>query len=408
MGTRYSSQAASGYNSSPPADDGTQVASNLVTWAGVKTKLADPIKTLADAENTALVAALDLSARAISSPDTAIASDHWKTLQVTGSTTVTLSSAASMGAGYEVGVFNAGVGVVTVTPGNAADTINGLSASVTVSIKGTKIFRTNQALTGYNVVGGYDPQTATATTSVVTPLIGTDAAVSFLVKVAGTNFWSFDGAGTLLPVTNLVGQLGAAANRISAVFTPIIDTGTTGSGTLKTNNGTTVLTWDNNGAIAIGGRASPASGVGVAFPAAQSASTDVNTLDDYEEGTWTPGISFGGGTTGITYTTQDGRYTKIGRQVTVHFAVTLSSKGSSSGAAAITGLPFTTSATQFSTALWWANMTSSLVTAVGLATASGTTISVYGLLAAGASIATLGNADFANTTGLIGTLVYHV
>ena len=162
MGQKYTTQIASGYNTSPPPDDGTQVASNLVTWAGVKTKLADPIKTLADAENTALVSALDLSARAISTPDTAVATDHWRTLQVTGSTTITLSSAASMGAGYEVGVFNAGVGVVTVTPGAAADTINGVSASVTVSIKGTKIFRTNQALTGYNVVGGYDPQTVTA------------------------------------------------------------------------------------------------------------------------------------------------------------------------------------------------------------------------------------------------------
>lgn len=173
MGTKYPGIASSGYNAGFPSDDGAQVASNLVTWAGVKTKLADPIKTLADAENTALVAALDLSARAISSPDTAIASDHWKTLQVTGSTTITLSSAASMGAGYEVGVFNAGTGVVTVTPGAASDTINGVSASVTVSIKGTKIFRTNQALTGYNIVGGYDPTTTSITNS-----LGADVLLS--------------------------------------------------------------------------------------------------------------------------------------------------------------------------------------------------------------------------------------
>src|SRR2546421_8974342 len=119
MGTKYSSQSASGYNSSPPIDDGSQVAANLVTWVGVKTKLADPIKTLADAENTALVTALDLSARAISGNDTAVASDHWKTLQVTGATTITLSSAASVGAGYEVGIFNAGASTVTVTPGLA-------------------------------------------------------------------------------------------------------------------------------------------------------------------------------------------------------------------------------------------------------------------------------------------------
>jgi len=49
MGAKYTTQAATGYNSSPPADDGSQTASNLITWAGIKTKLADPVKTLSDA-----------------------------------------------------------------------------------------------------------------------------------------------------------------------------------------------------------------------------------------------------------------------------------------------------------------------------------------------------------------------
>lgn len=50
----YTSQSISNYNSSPPADDGTQVASNQLTWAKHKTKLADPIKTLAEAVDTAV------------------------------------------------------------------------------------------------------------------------------------------------------------------------------------------------------------------------------------------------------------------------------------------------------------------------------------------------------------------
>jgi hypothetical protein len=81
----------------------------------------------------------------------------------------------------------------------------------------------------------------------------------------------------------------------------------------------------------------------IKFPATQNASADANTLDDYEEGTWTPGVSFGGAAVGITYTTQSGTYTKVGRQVTCWFYLALSSKGSSSGAAKLTGLPFTTS-----------------------------------------------------------------
>src|SRR3990167_3374733 len=53
----YTTQAISGYNSSPPADDGSQVAANQGTWSGVKTKLGDPVKTLAEDINTQLVPA---------------------------------------------------------------------------------------------------------------------------------------------------------------------------------------------------------------------------------------------------------------------------------------------------------------------------------------------------------------
>lgn len=59
------------------------------------------------------------------------------------------------------------------------------------------------------------------------------------------------------------------------------------------------------------------------------------------EGSWTPGISFGGGTTGITYTIQSGSYTKRGNRVHCTGVIVLSAKGSSTGAAKITGLPFT-------------------------------------------------------------------
>jgi hypothetical protein len=66
-----------------------------------------------------------------------------------------------------------------------------------------------------------------------------------------------------------------------------------------------------------------------------------NALDDYEEGTWTMGVSFGGASVGVTYINNAGRYTKIGRQVTASGYLALSSKGSSTGDAEITGLPFT-------------------------------------------------------------------
>ena len=93
--------------------------------------------------------------------------------------------------------------------------------------------------------------------------------------------------------------------------------------------------------IGVGGATPSASGAGITFPATQSASTNANTLDDYEEGTWTPGASFGNGTTGITYHADNGgRYTRVGSLVTVTGYLRLTSKGSSTGTARITGLPF--------------------------------------------------------------------
>ena len=66
-----------------------------------------------------------------------------------------------------------------------------------------------------------------------------------------------------------------------------------------------------------------------------------NKLDDYEEGTWTPAITFGGGNTGVAYDFQVGTYTKIGDLVTASCYMDLSAKGSSTGVALLTGLPFT-------------------------------------------------------------------
>ena len=65
------------------------------------------------------------------------------------------------------------------------------------------------------------------------------------------------------------------------------------------------------------------------------------SLNTYVQNTFTPGIAFGGGTTGITYTSQAGKYTQIGNVVFFSFSVVLSNKGSSTGTATFTGLPIT-------------------------------------------------------------------
>jgi hypothetical protein len=82
------------------------------------------------------------------------------------------------------------------------------------------------------------------------------------------------------------------------------------------------------------------SGTGITFPATQSASSDANTLDDYEEGTWTPIATSSGGS--ITAYSSNGKYTKIGRVVTLFGSITVSNVGSASGPLNIAAVPFAT------------------------------------------------------------------
>lgn len=84
-------------------------------------------------------------------------------------------------------------------------------------------------------------------------------------------------------------------------------------------------------------------GVGVAFPATQIPSSDANTLDDYEEGTWTPALSYATvGSSSWATTTAVGTYTKIGRVVYVQFTyVGVPTNGTGSGNLQLTTLPFT-------------------------------------------------------------------
>jgi hypothetical protein len=111
--------------------------------------------------------------------------------------------------------------------------------------------------------------------------------------------------------------------------------------TLPTTTGTlaTLTTPSFGTTIGVGGATASASGSGISFPATQSASSDANTLDDYEEGTWTPTYygSTSAGTT--TYTGQKGLYVKIGRTVYIECDLAWSAK-TGTGDGYIGGLPF--------------------------------------------------------------------
>ena len=173
-----------------------------------------------------------------------------------------------------------------------------------------------------------------ADTGIITPLSDTSAYIildtvnhRFYNYNRATNVWSMAGVGSIssgltgvLPIAN--GGTGASVK----IFVDTINTQTVNG--KKTFTDTVIVN------------------KGIRFPATQSASTNINTLDDYEEGFFSVQLRFGGNNTGYTFYGNAGvfgKYTKIGDVVCVTIMVGILSKaaGASTGAATITGLPFT-------------------------------------------------------------------
>jgi len=202
--------------------------------------------------------------------------------------------------------------------------------------------------------------TVSASTSVTTPVIqATSSAGGTLKNNGGTaqlQWGSGGGSNLSLEVATNINPANAAV-AISPTGTGTVAISPAGALTI---NPTTASTMNN---VAIGGStplaggfttvkaattvgvgaATPsASGAGITFPATQSASTDANTLDDYEEDTFTPILVSTGAT--FAYTAQQGTYTKIGRQVTCLIRLNVSASGTVTNPTSIGGLPFTVSA----------------------------------------------------------------
>lgn len=153
--------------------------------------------------------------------------------------------------------------------------------------------------------------------------------------------------------------------------------------------------------IGVGSATPSTSGSGITFPATQSPSTDANTLDDYEEGTWTPNFASGTGT----WTSRTATYTKIGRFVMLHFDITVNLIGTSP-AQQIVNIPFNHSGISAS---------GGAVHFMSSAAVSPVYVSIYGnasnefrfngLTAAGGTFSDLG--VMGNGTRIIGTFWYY-
>lgn len=186
-----------------------------------------------------------------------------------------------------------------------------------------------------------------------TALVGEDTTQNITNKTLdNTNtIWSSDTKFTLQDESDSTKQArfqlsGISAGQLrtytlpdtSATMAHIGAQGQTFAGSIAVT-GTTTL----NGATAVNNNALQIN-AGILFPAAQNASANANTLDDYEEGTFTP-TYFGASSAGVTtYTTQLGKYTKIGNVVYFTMRVTWTN-ATGTGAMRFGGLPFTADGT---------------------------------------------------------------
>ena len=111
------------------------------------------------------------------------------------------------------------------------------------------------------------------------------------------------------------------------------NTGVAVTGAISASSGNVTIT-DGNLVVAAG------HGIDFAATNNNGVSTPSELLSDYEEGTWSPVLKFGASSTGIAQASAAGRYTKIGKMVLASFNILLSDKGSQTGLATVTGLPF--------------------------------------------------------------------
>ena len=144
--------------------------------------------------------------------------------------------------------------------------------------------------------------------------IGT-ASPNGLLHVAGNNGpLRISGGGYVIdPAEMTLGQYSSTRGYIQ------VPGGSTGQVEIW-NGGTTGVVVFNTYGIGLSGT-SPTSGMGITFSPTQSASSDANTLDDYEEGTWTTTFQTPTNLTG-TPTLSGATYTKIGRLVTITGSIT--------------------------------------------------------------------------------------
>jgi hypothetical protein len=230
---------------------------------------------------------------------------------------------------------------------------------VTLILNGTDNSATTPAVTGTDTdTGVYYPaanQVALATNGTLALLVNASQQVGLGTSSPNTNakiqinggaiasYWTNGTDGSQIYIGSTGFDNSSYYNSAPGIGS-VLDTNTSTAGALAlyvytgaANSRTRALNLNANGNVALLGATVSTSGTGITFPATQSASSEANTLDDYEEGTFTPTLSTSSGSP--TYTFRTGQYTKVGRIVTVGGIIGVSNSTSLTGVIQIT-LPF--------------------------------------------------------------------
>lgn len=280
-------------------------------------------------------------------------------LQVLGATVLTSSLSVSgvtvLGSSLSVSGATVMTGTLQVRSAVTFDSTLSVSGQATfkrgISISGTL------ALLGNLVAVGDSVFTGTVSVSGATVLTGSllangAVAMASSLSVSGVTFLgsnlqvtgaAFVGSSLSVSGVTFLGSnlqvngpgVFTGSLSVSGVF---VTTGTARIGTVLEAGSLSV-----SGAVNFGGALNLSAGQ-IVFPAVQNASANANTLDDYEEGTFTPTVTFGTpGNLTVVYSTQTGFYTKIGREVHVSINIITSTftHTTASGNFIVGTLPFT-------------------------------------------------------------------
>lgn len=272
----------------------------------------------------------------------------------------------ALGANFAVVTGPTGVLTTSITTSLELSYLSGVTSSVQTQLNGKQpVGNYITALTGdVTATGPGSAAASIALLAVTDGMLAGSIAQSKMSAVTASRALESDASGfyavsvtTSLELSYLSGVTSSVQTQINSKMTNPMTTGGDviyggGSGVparlangsvgevLASGGGTNAPTWTGSPTLAtpIVSNQIDLTGGQIKFPATQVASANANTLDDYEEGTWTPVITSTAGS--LSSYTSYGRYVKIGSVVHIMFNYTITNIGTGSGAVAVAGLPF--------------------------------------------------------------------